>query len=93
MTGQSRSPSVPTATIEVIGEGPGAIVRFSCPCRKPAVLLATRGPGAQINIKVRDRYWHVIGMVRAVCPRCGAEHVLDPFRGDDRQPDRGSLVS
>jgi hypothetical protein len=43
------------------------------------VLLATYDPGGKVNIKVRDRYWHVFGFgkVQAICPRCAAEHVLD----------------
>jgi hypothetical protein len=42
-------------------------------------LLATYDPGGKINIKVRDRYWHLFGFgtVQAICPRCAAEHVLD----------------
>jgi hypothetical protein len=39
--------------------------------------LATYEPNGRINIKVRDRYWHVFGSVRAICPKCGADHVLD----------------
>jgi hypothetical protein len=43
------------------------------------VLLATYDTNGKINIKVRDRYWHLFGfgMVQAICPRCAAEHVLD----------------
>lgn len=51
--------------------------RWECACREPPVLLATYHRDGRINIKVRDRYWHVVGQVRAVCPRCGAAHVLD----------------
>jgi hypothetical protein len=40
-------------------------------------LLATYEPNGRINIKVRDRYWHVVGSVRAICPKCGADHLLD----------------
>lgn len=56
-----------------------AIYRWVCPCQDPPVLLATYGPNARINIKVRDRYWHLhgFGMVEAICPRCAAEHLLD----------------
>ncbi|MGI8482709.1 MAG: hypothetical protein ACR2OU_00415 [Thermomicrobiales bacterium] len=55
------------------------VYRWVCPCQDPPVLLATYGPNARINIKVRDRYWHLqgFGMVEAICPRCAAEHVLD----------------
>lgn len=43
------------------------------------MLLATYDPTGRLNIKVRDRYWHLFGFgqVQAICPRCGAEHVLD----------------
>ncbi len=53
--------------------------RWECPCQEPPVLLATYGPGGRINIKVRDRYWHLygFGQVQAVCPRCAGEHILD----------------
>ena len=53
--------------------------RWECPCQTPAVLLATYDPGGKINIKVRDRYWHLYGFgsVQAICPRCAAEHMLD----------------
>lgn len=55
------------------------VYRWVCPCQDPPVLLATYGPNARINIKVRDRYWHLqgFGMVEAICPRCAAEHMLD----------------
>jgi hypothetical protein len=53
--------------------------RWECPCQEPAVLLATYDTNGKINIKVRDRYWHLFGfgMVQAICPRCAAEHMLD----------------
>src|SRR5680860_146914 len=53
--------------------------RWECPCQEPPVLLATYGPNGRINIKVRDRYWHLfgVGQVQAICPRCAAEHILD----------------
>lgn len=54
-----------------------AVFRWECPCRPRPVLLATYDAQGRINIKVRDRYWHVDGQVRTVCPVCGAEHVLD----------------
>lgn len=45
----------------------------------PAVTLATFGPNGRLNIKSRDRYWHLqgFGHVKASCPRCGALHTLD----------------
>ena len=59
--------------------------RWECPCQEPAVLLATYDPGGKVNIKVRDRYWHVFGFgqVQAICPKCAAEHALDIRRLQD----------
>lgn len=53
--------------------------RWECHCRTPHVLLATYSAAGRMNIKVRDRYWHLygFGQVHAVCPRCAAEHILD----------------
>jgi hypothetical protein len=69
--GESRPLGVPT-------EGaPDVVCRWECRCRVPAVLLGTYEPSGRVNLKVRDRYWHVEGVVRTNCPRCGAEHVLD----------------
>ena len=53
------------------------VYRWECRCRDRPVLLATYDAQGRINIKVRDRYWHVDGQVRTICPRCGAEHALD----------------
>jgi hypothetical protein len=63
--------------------------RWECPCQTPAVLLATYEPGGKINIKVRDRYWHLYGFgtVQAVCPRCAAEHILDLSEIARRDPE------
>ncbi len=54
-------------------------VRWECHCQDPPVLLATWQPGGRVNIKVRDRYWHLdgFGTVKTVCPRCAASHELD----------------
>ena len=41
------------------------------------MLLATYDDAGRVNIKVRDRYWHVQGRVQTICPKCGREHVLD----------------
>ena len=60
-----------------------ATFRWVCPCEDPPFLLATCTAEGRVNIKVRDRYWHVFGQVRTSCPRCGAEHVLDLRAGDD----------
>jgi hypothetical protein len=54
-----------------------ALVRWECRCQQPPVLLATYDERGRVHIKVRDRYWHINGVVRTVCPRCGSEHTLD----------------
>lgn len=51
--------------------------RWECHCQEPPVLLATYDRGGRVNIKVRDRYWNVSSPVHTVCPKCGAEHLLD----------------
>lgn len=63
--------------------------RWVCPCQEPPVLLATYDIAGRLNIKVRDRYWHLYGFghVQAVCPRCGAEHLLD-LRALKKQTER-----
>jgi hypothetical protein len=53
------------------------LVRWECRCQEPPVLLATYDDRGLIHIKSRDRYWHVLGTVHTVCPRCGSEHALD----------------
>lgn len=57
--------------------------RWECHCRETPVLLGTYDASGTIHIKMRDRYWHVSGTVRTMCPRCGKEHVLNP---GDRHP-------
>jgi hypothetical protein len=57
------------------GANDGTVYRWECRCQIPPVLLATHHNG-RIHIKVRDRYWHVVGRVQAICPKCGAEHVF-----------------
>jgi hypothetical protein len=52
------------------------VVRWECSCQQPPKLLGTIDANGTVNIKVRDRYWHVIGQVRTTCPLCGAEHEL-----------------
>ncbi|HET8631820.1 MAG TPA: hypothetical protein VFL91_30720 [Thermomicrobiales bacterium] len=52
--------------------------RWVCRCSDPPVLLATV-EGGRVNLKIRDRYYHIEGVrgrVRATCPRCGQEHIL-----------------
>ena len=53
--------------------------RWECGCQTPPVLLATWTDSGQVNIKVRDRYWHVSGcaVVQTTCPRCASEHSLN----------------
>jgi hypothetical protein len=42
------------------------------------VLLATVDTGGTLNLKIRDRYYHIEGRcaIRATCPRCGRVHTL-----------------
>lgn len=62
--------------------------RWECGCQHPAVLLATWTDAGQVNIKVRDRYWHVsgCGVIQTVCPRCATEHRLDLDNLPDTAP-------
>ena len=33
-----------------------------------------------VNLKIRDRYYHIEGLqgrIRATCPRCGKEHIVE----------------
>ena len=53
------------------------LFRWECRCQQPPVLLATYDAHGRINIKARDRYWHIEGRVQTICPRCGSEHALD----------------
>lgn len=78
-----------SAASERVGEGEGETWgadpersasprRWVCPCSTPPVLLATV-EGDKVNLKVRDRYYHIEGVrgrLRAICPRCGREHLL-----------------
>ncbi len=72
MTGQGN-----TVHIDLEGAGARSLVRWECRCRVPPVLLATYDNRGRIHIKVRDRYWHVAGVVQTICPRCGSEHTLE----------------
>ena len=60
---------------------PSPLHRWECPCdpRRPT-LLAMYDDAGEIRIKFRDRFFFVHGTVRAICPKCGAEHVLDRRR-------------
>ena len=62
---------------------PAPPFRWECPCQDPPVLLATYTAAGRLNIKVRDRYWHLVGFgqVQTICPRCAAEHILDLASG------------
>lgn len=53
--------------------------RWLCRCSTPPILLATV-EGDNVNLKVRDRYYHIEGLhgrVRATCPRCGQQHTIE----------------
>lgn len=58
-------------------EGTRTVYRWLCHCQEPPVLLGTWEPNGRINIKSRDRYWHIFGQVETTCPRCGTAHMLD----------------
>lgn len=61
--------------------------RWECRCSTPPILLARYEPGGHIEIKVRNRFYYMAsGCVQAVCPKCGASHVLD-LRPADRETD------
>jgi ribosomal protein S27AE len=53
--------------------------RWLCHCSIPPILLATLEAG-NVNLKIRDRYYHIEGVhgrIRATCPRCGKEHIVE----------------
>ncbi len=58
---------------------PAAPRRWLCHCSVPPILLATL-EGGNVNLKIRDRYYHIEGLhgrIRATCPRCGQQHTID----------------
>lgn len=84
MTAMQHTPesdAQPPAQPRVIRTTP-PVHRWECGCQDPPVLLATWTDGGQVNIKVRDRYWHVAGcaVIQTTCPRCASEHRLDMTR-------------
>lgn len=68
-----------------------AVIRWECRCQQPPVLLGTYDRTGRVNIKVRDRYWHLIGQVWTTCPRCGKEHTLDPPMAHVTSADQSAL--
>jgi hypothetical protein len=79
----------PPAQPRVIRTTP-PVHRWECGCQDPPVLLATWTDAGQVNIKVRDRYWHVSGcaVIQTTCPRCASEHRLDMTRLTELAKDR-----
>lgn len=75
--------------------------RWECRCSDPPILLARYEPGGHLEIKVRDRFYYMAsGCVQAICPKCGAAHLLDlrppeqagsnrPLFGEDSSNGRG----
>ncbi len=61
--------------------------RWECRCSDPPILLARYDPSGHLEIKVRDRFYYMAsGWVQAICPKCGATHLLDlrpPEHADD----------
>ncbi|MCO5176194.1 MAG: hypothetical protein M9890_04360 [Thermomicrobiales bacterium] len=54
--------------------------RWECQFCEPSVLLAMYDSEGQVQIKIRDRFYHfygALGRVHATCPRCGTVHELD----------------
>jgi hypothetical protein len=52
--------------------------RWECRCAETPILLGIYSEDGEIEIKVRDRFYFLTaGCVQAICPRCGAEHLLD----------------
>ncbi|MGN6699038.1 MAG: hypothetical protein ACTHMR_12850, partial [Thermomicrobiales bacterium] len=75
---QKEAPVAHPTHAEPAGSGPAAPRRWVCHCTTPPTLLATVENG-KVNLKVRDRYYHIEGVngrLRAICPRCGQEHIL-----------------
>jgi hypothetical protein len=56
---------------------PMAVFRWKCRCQDPLMLLATYEENGTVHVKIKDRYWHIRGEVRALCLRCGTEHGPD----------------
>jgi hypothetical protein len=52
------------------------LYRWECPCRRPAVLLATFDLAGRIEIANEDRYWQVDRRIATNCPGCGKQHLL-----------------
>jgi hypothetical protein len=62
--------------------------RWLCHCSTPPILLATLEAGS-VNLKIRDRYYHIEGVhgrIRATCPRCGKEHIVELHPTDRNNP-------
>jgi hypothetical protein len=60
--------------------------RWECHCQRPPLLLAVVDATGTLNLKIRDRYYHIDGscVIRATCPRCGRVHTL----GEETWPPR-----
>lgn len=59
---------------------PSPDVRWMCAKHQPPVLLAVRMATGELHIKVGSRQWRISGFQRAtaICPKCGAEHSIEP---------------
>lgn len=78
MSGEQRPNDDPAQPYPGPGQ-PAAPRRWLCRCSVPPVLLATLERG-NVNLKIRDRYYHIEGLhgrVRATCPRCGQQHTIE----------------
>ena len=59
--------------------GTAAPRRWLCHCTTPPLLLGTV-EGDTVNLKMRDRYYHieaVQGRISTICPKCGHQHTID----------------
>jgi hypothetical protein len=59
-------------------EAGGKPRRWVCRCSEPPMLLATI-EGNEANIKIRDRYYHIVsrqGSIQTMCPLCGKQHTI-----------------
>ena len=65
-------------------------IRWVCDCTHPPVLLAVYDESGRIEIKVRDRYYIAHDRLQAICPRCGARHVLDIRHPQQRPGETGA---
>ena len=77
-------------SIEASDQGPLRF-RWVCDCANPPVLLAIYDETGRIEVKVRQRRYVAQGWLEAICPRCGARHVLQLRSLDGSVLGRGAM--